>query len=183
MEGRFSNCITSSGQNRPLWIDVYTWVNEGFPLPETPDPGVLESQTQESAEPENNVAVTAGPAFAVDLDHDQAQPPHGLHYVFFGRDGLRAGWGLLLFFALLLATVACSSFLLQKVSNRIHRHPPTTAARYRAAALAAGMSPEFAFVLAGVTIFSPARAPLVMARVERPKIWFCGFPRQSRLRN
>src|ERR1017187_3769641 len=116
MEGRFSNCITSSGQNRPLWIDVYTWVNEGFPLPETPDPGVLESQTQESAEPEYNVAVTAGPAFAVGLEHYQAQPPHGLHFVFFCRDGLRAGWGLLFFFALFLATVAGSSNLLEMVS-------------------------------------------------------------------
>src|ERR1035441_3813467 len=119
MEGRFSNCITSSGQNGPHWIDVYTWVNERSPLPETPDPGVLESQTQESTEPESTVAVTTGPAFAVDLHLDQDQP-HELHYVFFGRDGLRAGWGLLLFFALFLATVAGSSNLLEMVSSRIH---------------------------------------------------------------
>jgi membrane protease YdiL (CAAX protease family) len=183
MEGRFSNCITSSGQNRPLWIDVYTWVNEGFPLPETPDPGVLESQTQESAEPENNVAVTAGPAFAVDLDHDQAQPPHGLHYVFLGRDGLRAGWGLLLFFTLFLASVVFSRTLLQMVSSRIHGHPPTTAAQYRAAALAGGMSPKSVLAIEGVTVFSVLLATWVMAKVERRKISVYGFARQSRLRN
>src|ERR1035441_9021859 len=61
---------------------------------ETPDPGVLESQTQESAEPENNVAVTAGPAFAVDLDHDQAQPPQPPRCSFVARERRRASWGL-----------------------------------------------------------------------------------------
>src|ERR1017187_1724333 len=182
MECRFSNCITSSGRNRPHWIDVYTWVNERSPLPETPDPGVLESQTQESAEPESTVAVTTGPAFAVNLDLDQDQP-HELHYVFFGRDGLRAGWGLLLFFALLLASAACSGVLLQTVANRIHRQPPTAAAQSRAAALAVGMSPKAVFASEGLTVFSVAFATWVMAKVERRKISVYGFNRQSRLRN
>ena len=149
-------------------------------MPETPDPEVLESQPPE---PQNTVAATNGPAFAVDLDLDQAQPPHGLHYVFFGRDGLRAGWGLLLFFALFLASVVCSRTLLQMVSSRIHGYPPTTATQYRAAALAAGMSPEFVFVMEAVTIFSVAFATWVMAKVERRKISVYGFNRQSRLRN
>ena len=153
-------------------------------MPETPDPEVLESQTRESTEPESTVAVTAaGPAFAVDLDHDQAQPPHGLHYVFFGRDGLRAGWGLLLFFALFLTSVVCSRTLLQMVSSRIHGNPPTAAAQSRPTVVAAGMSPKFVFASEGVTIFSVALATWVMAKVERRKISVYGFNRQSRLRN
>ena len=151
-------------------------------MPETPDPGVLESQTRESAEPEKRVAVTTGPAFAVDQDHDLDQP-HGLPYVFFGRDGLRAGWGLLLFFALFLASVACSGVLMQTVYNRIHRQPPTAAAQSHAAALAAGMSPKAVFASEGLTIFSVAFATWVMAKVERRKISVYGFNRQCRLRN
>ena len=126
-------------------------------MPETPEPEVFESQAKTQ--------------------------PHNLHYVFFGREGLRAGWGLLLFFALFLATVYCSSVLLLKVSGQLHGHPPASNAQARTAAAANGLSPTFTFVTEGLTIFSAALATFVMARIERRKIAKYGFAGQSRLRN
>jgi len=147
--------------------------------PET-DPGTTEDHKQEPAGTRTSLTVATEPGFPA---ADAVSPLSGRHPVFFGSDGLRAGWGLLLFFALFLASAACSGALLRMVSNRIHRHPPTAAAQSRPAALAAGMSPKSVFVGEGVTIFSVALATLVMAKVERRKISVYGFNRQSRLRN
>jgi hypothetical protein len=157
-------------------------------LPETPDPrndpgtdpATIEDHEHEPAGTSTGLTVATEPGFPA---ADAVSPLSGLHPVFFGSEGLRAGWGLLLFFALFLASVVCSGVLLQAVANRIHGHPPTAAAQSRAAAIAAGMSPKSVFASEGLTVFSVAFATLVMAKVERRKISAYGFNRQSRLRS
>jgi membrane protease YdiL (CAAX protease family) len=64
------------------------------------------------------------PSQSRDAAHPTAQPvlaaqPSMLHKVFLGPDGLRAGWSLLIFFALLAAVISAMSFVNHKL------HPPT----------------------------------------------------------
>ena len=47
----------------------------------------------------------------------------GVHWIFIGRDGLRAGWGLLIFIALFLAFISCTNL----ISHRLHPPAPRTA--------------------------------------------------------
>jgi membrane protease YdiL (CAAX protease family) len=47
-------------------------------------------------------------------------PSSRLHWVFFGADGLRAGWGLLLFIAMAFAIGFCAKMILRKLAI----HPP-----------------------------------------------------------
>ena len=86
-----------------------------------------------------------------------AQPASPLHRIFFGADGLRAGWSLLLFFALL--------FVFGTAANRISRaiHPPdkSHSARHEEAPPGKSMLGEaVTFSIVGLSTF-------VMSRVER----------------
>jgi membrane protease YdiL (CAAX protease family) len=50
-------------------------------------------------------------------------PPSGLHKVFIGKDGLRAGWSLLIFIALFAAFIACANV----IGHKLHPPAPKTA--------------------------------------------------------
>lgn len=153
-------------------------------MPEIPDPAAGPGAIpQASAGPASKATAATDLTFgSIDLD----QPPHGLHFIFFGRDGLRAGWGLLLFLVLFLAFIASGSFLLQQIHNRIHGHPPIAAARPQqnhAAEPAVNISPQSDFANEGLTILCVALSTWVMAKIEGRRVSAYGFDRQRRLRN
>ena len=87
------------------------------------------------------------------------QPAHPLHRVFFGADGLRAGWSLLLFFAML--------FLLGRVAILIARHVHPTTAQQRAVAERAPMAPDKSILGECIPFAIVALATFVMSRIER----------------
>ncbi len=50
-------------------------------------------------------------------------PPTMLHKVFIGKDGLRAGWSLLIFIAIMAALLFCAN----RIAHKIYAPPPKTA--------------------------------------------------------
>jgi membrane protease YdiL (CAAX protease family) len=94
-------------------------------------------------------------------------PPSTLHHVLFGPDGLRAGWGLLLFIALLAALLACASV----IARHLHPHVAKTAAA------AADKSAPLGSTL--ISEFVPFAATLlitwIMSKIERRPNSVYGF--------
>src|SRR5208282_1584418 len=63
------------------------------------------------------------------MDHDATltepippTPPSARHPIFFGKDGLRAGWGLLIFITLMGALIICVNV----VGHKLHPPAPKT---------------------------------------------------------
>ncbi len=86
------------------------------------------------------------------------QPAPERNRIFFGPDGLRAGWSLLIYIALLAAIIASTRFILLKV----HPAPPphTSATPHE-------QSPRGALIGEGVSFLAVALATWIMSRIER----------------
>lgn len=81
-----------------------------------------------------------------------------LSTIFFGPDGIRAGWSLLIFLSLFLALVSSASLAVRLIDSHSH-HP--------AAAGPAPMKPEATIFEEGVLLISVMLATWVMAQIER----------------
>jgi uncharacterized protein len=84
--------------------------------------------------------------------------PSALHKIFLGKDGLRAGWSLLIFIVLFAALIFCANIIGHKL------HPPAAkAAKAMGAELSASRSLSSEFVPFLVVLF----ITWIMSKIER----------------
>lgn len=79
-----------------------------------------------------------------------------MHKVFVGREGLRAGWSVLIFLVLFGGVVALEIFTFQKIHLF---HPPTKANPE--------ISMSFGFINEGLSVFAVLLATWIMSKIER----------------
>jgi membrane protease YdiL (CAAX protease family) len=99
-----------------------------------------------------------------------APRPAAWRFVLFGPDGLRPGWGLLLFFVLLVSIGAMVNFTIRKV----HPRPAKTAEQRRADA-AAEQKPTSMLIGEGSAFALVALTTWIMGRIERRPVGRYGF--------
>jgi hypothetical protein len=85
------------------------------------------------------------------------QQPSTLHRIFIGKDGLRAGWSLLIFVALFAAIMYC----VNRIGHKLHPPSPKEADPAAAVSPLGGIIPEF-ITLLGVLLVS-----WIMSKIER----------------
>ena len=129
------------------------------------------------------------------LGEDLPPSPHfTARDVFVGPDGLRAGWSILLYAALLYTLLLVSSFLLSIVKSHHTSHPaPTPAAQSEAAkpsapkpsaaAETAPLPAKAVLVGEGVTLLCVILATWIMGRIERRPNTAYGLAGERRTRN
>jgi len=122
-----------------------------------------------------------------------ATPSFSVHNVFLGRDGLRAGWSLLLYAVLIVVLNAGSGLLIQEVHlHRVAKTHAGAAAQAGSQQAEAGdsaatgsgkvMPPKVALVGEGVAFLCAAVATWVMAKIERRPNATFGLGRRHGLR-
>ena len=146
--------------------------NPGQPIPITPQsPLNTELSAQQSAD-----TISIAP---------QAPEPSTLRLIFIGPYGLRAGWSLLLFVAMLIAIIAAINFA---GHTYYHHHPAALAARKAQQKLNAGKT---TFATDPSDILSTHGIPMVvflllswiMTRIERRRLGVYGFRGTHRVPN
>jgi len=85
------------------------------------------------------------------------EPPI-LHRILFGKDGLRAGWSLLIFIALLVAIGACA----RAIGHIFHKPPPTPAANS-----VITFTPLMMLLGEGISFFAVLLVAWIMSKIER----------------
>ena len=144
-------------------------------MPETPgprnhpeiDPATTEDHKQQPAGTRTGLAVATEPGFPA----AGAVPPFsGLHSVFFGSEGLRAFWSILLFVAIRLALVWCVWPLLHMLLAIEPRTPGI-------------LRPRFTLASEGAAFVCVAVATWVMAMIERRPTAAYGLGGKRRVRN
>jgi uncharacterized protein len=84
-------------------------------------------------------------------------PPSTLHKIFIGKDGLRAGWSLLIFIALMAALLFC----VNAIAHKVHPSAPKTAQAN------SDISPTLGLILEGSTFLVILLASWIMSKIER----------------
>ena len=84
------------------------------------------------------------------------QPPT-LHNIFIGKDGLRAGWSLLMFVALFAAIMYCAN----RIGHKLYPPSPKEADRAAAVSPLRGIIPEFIVFLVALLV------TWIMSKIER----------------
>jgi uncharacterized protein len=107
-----------------------------------------------------SVAVPNPPAF-------QPVPDRGPRWVFIGRNGLRAGWGMLIFIAAFIGLGVGLSALV-----RFLWHPKTTGG--------AGFSPSSGMLFEGLQFVVVLAATWILSLIERKPLLFYGYRGQAR---
>jgi membrane protease YdiL (CAAX protease family) len=85
-------------------------------------------------------------------------PPPVLRKIFLGQDGLRAGWSLLIFLALLAAILFCANFIGHKI------HPPAPRTANSAGQMV--LTPH-AFIGDAIAFFAVLLVTWIMSKIER----------------
>ena len=107
-------------------------------------------------------------------NHDATLPPAGpipsaqptvVHKIFIGKDGLRAGWSLLVFFALLAVVLTAARFVMHK----IHPHNPSAAKTTSEISLKAGLIGE------SIPFVAVLLVTWIMSKIERRPNSVYGF--------
>lgn len=110
--------------------------------------------------------------FAEETPPNRPERGAGLaHTVFFGSDGLRAGWGLLLFALVYLLVQTALGELVRAAGLRVHGPGPH-----------GSIVPRFALLSEGLSAAAVLIATWVMARIERRGLDAFGLARSRRLR-
>ena len=109
-----------------------------------------------------------------------AAKPSALRFAFFGSDGLRAGWGLLIFIAILFAV----GYTVRLASKAIRNHYSPAAASKAAqdAEASKPMAPRAAIIGEGSTFLVVMLATFIMSRIERRRFGVYGLGGTHRLR-
>ncbi len=84
-------------------------------------------------------------------------PPSTLHKIFIGKDGLRAGWSLLIFIALMAALLFCVNV----IGHKIHPSAPKTAKANSDVSITSGL------ILESSTFLVILLATWIMSKIER----------------
>ena len=98
------------------------------------------------------------------------EKPSTLRYIFFGADGLRAGWSLLIFIALLVGFLKGISAL----NHILHFLPKSSAA-------ATDVTPAFAFVSESIPFFATLLISWIMSKIEKRPASVYGLGDQRKL--
>lgn len=93
-------------------------------------------------------------------------PEHGLHWVFVGKNRIRAGWGILLFIVIFAATAFGANLWIRHL---IHPH-----------ARGAAMSPHFALIQESLSLLCAIVATGILALIERKSLLAYGFQGKAR---
>ncbi len=119
-------------------------------------------------------SVTADAELAVPTLVEAPEPPAERvsvwRYIFMGPNGLRPGWGLLLFVAIFLVLGAALNLTVHK----LHHGPVKTAAEIKAQA-AAGQPPSSMLIGEGSAFALVALTSFIMSRIERRPMGKYGF--------
>jgi membrane protease YdiL (CAAX protease family) len=99
-------------------------------------------------------------------------PPSGLEKVFIGKDGLRAGWGLLIFITLLAACIACANV----IGHQFHPPVPKTARAASEIALAPHL-----FVGEAIAFLVTFLVTWIMSKIEQRPNSVYGFGGRRKL--
>ena len=91
--------------------------------------------------------------------------PSGVRNIFIGKDGLRAGWSLLIFIALLAAVLIAANF----VTHKIHPHNPNAAKNMSEISLKA------AFINESIPLVIVLLVTWIMSKIERRPNSVYGF--------
>ena len=91
--------------------------------------------------------------------------PSTARKIFFGKDGLRAGWSLLIFIAIFAAVIFCVNFGLRKYL------PHDT----KAAMPAGGFPPRFLFLAEGIPFAVTVFVTWIMSKIERRPVGVYGL--------
>jgi membrane protease YdiL (CAAX protease family) len=86
-----------------------------------------------------------------------AQQPSTLHNIFIGKDGLRAGWSLLIFVALFAAIMYCAN----RIGHKLYPPSPKEADPAAAVSPLRGIIPEF------ITLLVVLLVSWIMSKIER----------------
>jgi membrane protease YdiL (CAAX protease family) len=96
-------------------------------------------------------------------------PPSVLRKVFIGKDGLRAGWGLLIFIAIFAAIAFC----VRVIGHKLY---PSAAGAPKAE-----ISPAFGYIAESVNFLLTLLVTWIMAKIERRPISVYGFGDRRKL--
>lgn len=91
--------------------------------------------------------------------------PSALHQIFIGKDGLRAGWSLLIFIALFAALIYSANFIGHKFYPRAPRTANTST----------DISPLRGFISESIPFFITLLVTWIMSKIERRPISVYGF--------
>ena len=100
---------------------------------------------------------------------EQQMPPRGPRWVFFGSDGLRAGWGALLFVVMVVGFGVLLSFVVKAL---LHGHRPDPNAP---------TSPLRALIGEGASMLIVLLVSWIMARIEGRRLAVYGYAGRHRL--
>jgi membrane protease YdiL (CAAX protease family) len=147
------------------------------------------------AEESTNIAtMPTDPARVFSAEEVAAPRPSALRNAFFGADGLRAGWGLLLFIAILAASIAAVQWTQHAIR---HRHAAQAASSTASPAKSSGksgstaadaardskpMPPRAAILGEGSSFLVVLFATFLMSRIERRRFGTFGLGGTNRLR-
>ena len=101
---------------------------------------------------------------------NEAPPPSGLHKIFIGKDGLRAGWSILIFIALMAALLKGFSAL----NHILHLLPKSSGAHD-------DVTPIFGFVAEAIPFLATLLITWVMSRIEKRPASVYGLGGQRKL--
>jgi membrane protease YdiL (CAAX protease family) len=158
---------------------------EEIHLPDAHQPETNEPQPPESAAPADQIAEAVLPS----------SPRFTLREIFFGSDGLRAGWSLLLYIVLLAALIAGGGYLINPhhkpaVTQTNSAAQPNTSAQPKpqssqppAPAPPALLSTKAVLLGEGTALLSVLIATWLMAKIERRPTAAYGLGGRHRLRN
>ena len=91
--------------------------------------------------------------------------PEALHNILFGKDGLRAGWSLLIFVAIFAALMYCSS----RIGHKLFPPAPKTANK------SSDIAPLFAFIAEALPFLATLVVTWIMSKIERRPISVYGL--------
>jgi uncharacterized protein len=110
----------------------------------------------------------AVPARDVTLTPSEPLPPtplSTLHKIFVGKDGLRAGWSLLIFIALFAAL----AFSINAIGRRLYPPPATSPGALQ------NISPRQGFILESIPLLLTLFVTWIMSKIERRPVSVYGF--------
>jgi len=90
-------------------------------------------------------------------------PPPPLHKIFIGRDGLRAGWGLLIFIGLFAALLFATSLIAHKINPHAPKAPKSE------------ISVKASFIRESIPLIAVLLVTWIMSRIERRPISVYGL--------
>jgi membrane protease YdiL (CAAX protease family) len=99
------------------------------------------------------------------LTATEPTPPSTLHKIFIGPDGLRAGWGLLIFIALFAAIIYCANF----IGHKLYPPPP------KIANASTDIAPLRGFISESIPFAIALLVTWIMSKIERRPNSVYGF--------